>query len=378
MTRRPLANVTRSVHHRLLTRAKKEGRPFNELLQHYAIERFLYRLGQSPHAEKLLLKGALLLRVWHVPRARPTMDIDVLGRTAGTPETLADALRDCMTADVEEDGMRYDPESVTTDAIMREADYPGWRIRFKASLGNARVTMQVDVGIGDAVYPAPIWIDYPVLLDHPVPHLLAYTPENAIAEKYQAMVARDKANSRMKDFHDVWTLAHTLEFEGVRLSGAIRKTFERRKTELPESVPTAFTSEFYADRTKQVQWQAFLSKGLATREALSLDQAMGMLRDFLMPPPKPCVGDSRSYWYGSRVGHGSDVLKERGDMTGTDGKTAVFARVVTEAQLANIGWVIKDGHNVRDEYSLSDGAPADALVFEKDTRIHREGFAACP
>jgi len=202
MTRRPLANVAESVHRRLLTRAQKEGRPFNELLQHYAIERFLYRIGCSRHAEKLLLKGALLLRVWYIPMARPTMDIDLLGQTAGKPEALVAILRECMTIEVEDDGMMYDPESITTEAITLDADYQGWRIRFKASLGNARVTMQVDVGVGDVVYPAPIWVDYPVLLDQPVPHLLAYTPENAIAEKYQAMVELDKANSRMKDFHD--------------------------------------------------------------------------------------------------------------------------------------------------------------------------------
>lgn len=288
MTRRPLVNVAQSVHQRLLTRAKNEGRPFNELLQHYAIERFLYRLGCSSHAEKLLLKGALLLRVWQIPLARPTMDIDVLGRT-GTPEALAAILRECMTLAVEDDGMRYDPESITTEAITLDADYQGWRIRFKASLGNARVTMQVDVGIGDVVYPAPIWIDYPVLLDHPAPHLLAYTPENAIAEKYQAMVELDKANSRMKDFHDIWTLARNLEFDGQRLSEAIRKTFERRKTDPPNSVPTAFTPEFYEGKAKRTQWQAFLTKGLATKEKVSFADVVKVARDFLMPPTEALV-----------------------------------------------------------------------------------------
>lgn len=289
MTHRPLVNVAQSVHQRLLARAKEEGRPFNELLQHYAIERFLYRLGQSKHAEKLMLKGALLLRVWQIPMARPTMDIDMLGRTAGTSEVLTSILRDCMIAEVDDDGMQYNPDSLTTEAITLDADYQGWRIRFKASLGNARVTMQVDVGIGDVVYPAPIWIDYPVLLDQPTPHLLAYTPENAIAEKYQAMVELDKANSRMKDFHDIWTLARNLEFDGQRLSEAIRKTFERRKTDLPRSVPTAFTPEFYEDRAKQTQWQAFLGKGLATNEKVSLVDVVKVARDFLMPPTEALI-----------------------------------------------------------------------------------------
>ena len=284
MTQRPPVNVAQSVHQKLLTRAKSEGRPFNELLQHYAIERFLYRLGQSEHAEKLLLKGALLLRVWKIPMARPTMDIDVLGRTEGTQDALTDILRDCMAAKVDDDGMRYDPGSLTTEAITLEADYRGWRIRFRASLGNARIAMQVDVGIGDIVYPSPIWIDYPVLLDQPAPHLLAYTPENAIAEKYQSMVELDLLNSRMKDFHDVWTLARNMEFDGQRLSEAIRRTFERRKTKLPASTPTAFTPEFFEDRTKQIQWRAFLSKGLATNEEVPLAQVTNVIWGFLMPP----------------------------------------------------------------------------------------------
>lgn len=141
MTRRTPVNVARSVHQRLLTQAQQTGRPFNELLQHYAIERFLYRLGESPHAEKLLLKGALLLRVWQIPMARPTMDIDVLGRTVGTSETLVSILRDCMDVEVDNDGMRYDPDSIVTEAITLDADYHGWRIRFGSTLGNARVPM---------------------------------------------------------------------------------------------------------------------------------------------------------------------------------------------------------------------------------------------
>lgn len=289
MTRRPLVNIAQSVHQRLLTQAKDTGRPFNELLQHYAIERFLYRLGQSKHAEKLLLKGALLLRVWQIPMARPTMDIDVLGRTAGTSEALVAILRECMTLGVEDDGMRYDPESIATEAITLDADYQGWRIRFEGLLGNARVPMQVDVGIGDVVYPAPIWIDYPVILGQPAPHLLAYTPENAIAEKYQAMVELDMANSRMKDFHDIWTLASNLDFEGERLSEAIRKTFERRKTDLPKSAPTAFTPRFYEDKSKQTQWQAFLNKGLATKEQISVADVAMMIRGFLMPPAEALI-----------------------------------------------------------------------------------------
>lgn len=149
--------------------------------------------------------------------------------------------------------------------------------------------MQVDVGIGDVVYPAPIWIDYPVLLGQPAPHLLAYTPENAIAEKYQAIVELDMANSRMKDFHDIWTLARNLDFDGQQLSGAIQMTFERRKTDLPRSIPTAFTPIFYEDKSKQTQWRAFLNKGIVIEEEITLADVAKVLRDFLLPPTEALI-----------------------------------------------------------------------------------------
>ncbi len=283
MKRRTPTNVAHSVHERLLAQAKQENRPFNELLQHYAIERFLFRLGKSSHTEKLLLKGALLLRVWKIPMARPTMDIDMLGRNADALDALVSILRDCMTLPVEDDGMRYDPDSVVTEAITIDANYQGWRIHFKSTLGNARVPMQVDIGVGDAVYPAPIWIEYPVLLDQPAPRLLAYTPETAIAEKYQAMVELDMANSRMKDFHDIWTLANNLEFEGERLGEAVRRTFERRATPLPSSIPTALTAEFFDEKSKQTQWRSFLSKGHMNDCTASLADVATALREFLVP-----------------------------------------------------------------------------------------------
>lgn len=289
MTRKKVTNIAHSVHQRLLAQAQKSSRPFNELLQHYAIERFLYRLGRSSHAEELLLKGALLLRVWKLPITRPTMDIDVLCRGAGTADALVAILRECMTLVVDDDGMQYDPNSIATEAITLDADYQGWRIRFGASLGNARVPMQVDVGIGDAVYPAPIWIEYPVLLDQPSPRLLAYTPDNAIAEKYQAMVELDMANSRMKDFHDIWMLAENLAFDGERLSGAIQRTFDRRKTDVPKSIPTAFTPLYYEDRSKQTQWQAFLRKGRLTSNSNSLADVVVAIRDFLVPPTESLI-----------------------------------------------------------------------------------------
>jgi hypothetical protein len=170
------------------------------------------------------------------------------------------------------------------EAIDQDADYQGWRLLFRASLGNARIHLQVDVGLGDVVVPSPVWIELPTQLDFPAPRLLAYTPESAIAEKFQAMVVLEKANSRMKDFYDLWALAQYLGFKGPPLQAAVKGTFERRKTPVPERVPLAFTPEFSDDATKQVQWASFVRR-LSSREAIvGLPETVEVIRDFMMPP----------------------------------------------------------------------------------------------
>ena len=153
-----LRNVPASVRQRLLNRARSDRRPFNELLQYFAMERFLYRLSQSAHADRFVLKGALILQVWRSPGIRPTMDIDLLGRTGNAGTDVVDAvarLRDILAVDVEPDGLDFDADSIRTERITEGADYEGIRIRFPGTLETARVHMQIDVGYGDVVYPAP-------------------------------------------------------------------------------------------------------------------------------------------------------------------------------------------------------------------------------
>ena len=284
-----IRNVAHSVHQRLLNESRKRNQPFNAILQLYAIERFLYRIGKSDYSEKLLLKGALLLQVWKMPIVRPTMDIDVLGRLEPSEDILARVIKDCMEVTVDDDGLVFHPDTVTAETITEDADYQGVRIRFKASLGNADITLQVDVGIGDDVVPGPLWIDYPVLLDNEKPHLLAYTPESAIAEKYQTMVELDMANSRMKDFYDIRLLSNNLNFDGKSLAKAIKVTFGRRKTALPADLPTALSDRFIEDDMKQTQWKAFLRKsGL---EQIDLRDTIKRLQDFLMPPTAGLVNE---------------------------------------------------------------------------------------
>lgn len=189
-----MGNLPASIRRRLLNRARNEHRPFNELLQYYAMERFLYRLARSDHASRFILKGALSLRVRSSSdhsdplQLRPTMDIDLLGRTSNQETAIVDQIKDILSAPVPADGLVFDPHSIRTERITEDADYEDLRIRFLAMLDSARVNMQIDIGFGDSVYPGPQYACLPTILDHPPPKLLCYSRENTIAEKLEIMV----------------------------------------------------------------------------------------------------------------------------------------------------------------------------------------------
>ena len=252
-------NVAASIHQRLLNEARRAGRPFNELLQYFAMERFLYRLSVSPHAGKFLLKGAMMLRVWGVPLSRPTKDIDLLGRTANEPEQIAGVMREVCVQPVEPDGLQFNPTSVTGQPIAEDAEYEGVRVTFRGSLGNARITIQIDVGFGDVIRPGPMAIELPTVLDFPAPRLRGYARETSIAEKFHAMVKRAQLNGRMKDFYDIWVLSRQFDFSGAVLADAIQATFSNRRTPIPAD-PVAFDPVFGHNADKAKQWRAFVRK----------------------------------------------------------------------------------------------------------------------
>ena len=275
-----MKNVAASVRQRLLNRARSDKRPFNELLQYYAMERFLYRLSRSDHAGRFILKGALMLRVWRAPEFRPTMDIDVLGRTSNDEASIIAQIRDILATPSPDDGLHFDAGSIEAERITEDADYAGLRIRFRATLDTARITMQVDIGFGDIIYPGPEEADLPVMLDFPAPRLLCYSRESAIAEKFEAMVALGALNSRMKDFYDIWLLSRQFDFDGARLTEAVRLTFNQRGTTMPDEIE-AFTETFA--ETKQIQWQAFHRRLGQDHVPASFIQVVGVLSIFLAP-----------------------------------------------------------------------------------------------
>ena len=294
-------NIPASVRQRLLNRARSDRRPFNELLQYYAMERFLYRLSQSVHAGRFILKGALMLRVWRSPELRPTMDIDMLGITSNEEADIVAQIRDILTVDLEADGLTFDPDSIRAERITEDADYEGIRIRFLFALGSARIHMQIDIGFGDVVYPEPEESELPTMLDSPAPRLLCYSRESTIAEKLEAMVKLGVLNSRMKDFYDIWLLSRQFDFTGADLAKAVRLTFERRGTALAAEIE-AFTEPFIL--AKQTQWAAFRKRLGQDYVPASFGDIVAQVEGFLTPiiaahtegKPKPTKWTAPGPW----------------------------------------------------------------------------------
>jgi predicted nucleotidyltransferase component of viral defense system len=275
-----LTNVGASVRARLLTIAKARNQTFDLVLTRYVLERVLYRLTQTPHRDQFALKGAVLVTTWFTDPHRPTRDVDFLGFGDSDPDAVLAVFREVCAVPLD-DGVTIDPRTLRIDRIRDELEYGGLRLRALASVSGARVTVTIDIGFGDSVAPGLEELDLPVLLDFPAPRLRAYARETVIAEKFQAMVMLGRANSRMKDFYDVWVLSRTYDFDGPRLPAAIAATFDRRNTALPVDLPDALTPEFANDPAKQTQWRLFIAD--LTTQPGDLATVVSDLAAFLIP-----------------------------------------------------------------------------------------------
>lgn len=275
-------NIGASVHQRLKNAAENSARPFNDLAQYYALERWLYRLSKSRHADVFVLKGALMLVAWRAPIVRATRDIDLMARTSNDLDNIKNIIAEICAEPVPEDGVVFDPESITAERIAEDADYEGVRVQFRGSLATTRLAMQIDMGFSDVVTPAPVEISYPTILDFPAPVLRAYNRETAIAEKFEAMVSLGQLNSRMKDFFDIWLLATTSDFQSADLGAAISATFARRGTPII-SEPQAFRPDFALDRSKQIQWAGFLKRMRPSQAPESFPDVVDLVRSFIQP-----------------------------------------------------------------------------------------------
>jgi len=279
MTADVVRNMGASVRQRLLNHARANGKPFAEILQYYAMERFLYRLSVSPHVGTFTLKGALLLTVWQAPISRPTMDIDLLGQTDNSVDTITSLMLWISQVPVPHDGIAFDPASFAGETIREDADYTGVRIEFVGLLDNARVHMQIDIGFGDVMTPGPEKLIYPTILDFPAPILSGYNRETVIAEKLQALVQLRMLNTRMKDYFDLWLLTRQPELDKAVLTTAIQRTFANRGMNVDPS-PVGLSAAFGDEPLKQQQWTAFLKRSRLTQAPESLAEVVRELREF--------------------------------------------------------------------------------------------------
>jgi len=272
-------NLAASIRARLKSRADAAGEDFNLTLTRYGLERLLYRLSVSAHADRFLLKGALLFSLWYDQPHRPTRDADLLAFGPDDVDVVVAAFREiCAVAC--DDGIAFDPASVGGVQIRKSAGYGGVRIDLQARLDGARISLQVDLGFGDAVTPGPQAVRYPVLLEGlPAPELRAYPKATVVAEKLHAICLLGLANTRMKDYFDLDLLLRDGTLAPAQLRRAIEATFARRGLPLPGDWPFGLGDGFANDPSKQAQWTAFLRKNRLA--PMPLPEVIGRLRGAL-------------------------------------------------------------------------------------------------
>lgn len=275
-----IKNIGASVRARLLNLSRTSGQSFDLVLTRFALERLLFRLSGSRYADRFVLKGAMLLMSWFKDPHRGTRDLDLLGFGDPSSDAMLAIFREILAQDAD-DGVVFDADALRVDRIREELEYGGLRLRTTASIAGARINLTIDIGFGDALEPGAEFIDYPVMLDLPAPRLSAYARETVIAEKFQAMVALGRTNSRMKDFYDIWILSRSFTFDDDRLARAIAATFARRGTDIPTELPDALSPAFAADEQKQRQWRAFVED--VTLDPGKLKDVLNAVAAFLMP-----------------------------------------------------------------------------------------------
>lgn len=283
MTKKPVSNVGASVRQRLLNLRDQTGEDAQALFTQFAIERFLYRLSRSAIADRFVLKGAMLFRVWSGSLHRPTKDVDLLGFGEPQPATVAAMIGQIITTAVEDDGITFDAASLRAEEIRENQDYGGIRATFTATLDKAIIPLQVDVGFGDAITPAAEDREYPVLVGMAAPKLRMYPVETVMAEKLEAAVKLGMVNSRMKDFYDLLVIFRRFRYDDGTLAQAIGETFARRGTPLPRTIPPGLSDEFGSDSTANRRWRQFLTLKQLANEQTDFSAVIRTVQDRLWP-----------------------------------------------------------------------------------------------
>lgn len=245
----------------------------------------------------------MLLTSWSSLPFRSTQDLDLARKRPASLEKIRSDFEEICSQNQysEEDGLVYVQGGLKVDSIQTTNRYAGFRVRFKWHLGRVVVANKIDIGVGDTVKPAPVEMDFPAILDMPTARINAYPRETVVAEKFEAVVAIGLANSRMKDFYDLWVLARNFDFEGIQLEEAVVATFANRETPLPTAIPDGLTDRFALDETRKQLWMAFIQRVRTPgAEDVSLLEVVHLLRQFLLPVANQVVGKQRwrrDGWY---------------------------------------------------------------------------------
>jgi predicted nucleotidyltransferase component of viral defense system len=287
-------NIPASIRQRLLDYARCNDDNFQAILTRYGAERFLYRLSRSNYSDNFVLKGASLFLNWTGEFFRPTKDLDFLSSSSHKLAELVEIIKKICSIQYKQDGIIFLLRTLHGERIREEQEYGGIRVKFEARLATAHIHMQLDIGYGDIVIPAPERKEFPTLLKLSPPVIQMYPPEAMIAEKLHALVSLGMANSRMKDFYDLWILANYFEFDGTNISRAIKATFSSRGSGIPEGEPLPLTPTYFEDLDKRTQWQAFLSKGSFKVQEEEFSTIIRVLRQFLLKPLK-AVKEGRDF-----------------------------------------------------------------------------------
>ena len=283
MSKDNITNYGKSIRSKLLNVAKKENVFYQTVLTRYFQERLLYRMSQTRYRDNFYLKGGALLYAFERFAARPTLDIDFLGRDISNEgAAVIAAFKEICSVPCEEDGIFFDIERITAQNITEFKDYHGIRLSIPVKMDTISQVMTMDIGFGDVVTPSPVNLEYPLLLEHlPVPNILAYSVETVIAEKMHAVVDLADQSSRMKDYYDLFNLLSKEKYDSKTLQDAIVNTFENRHTSY--DADTMFFRNDFADSSQmQVRWKAFLKK--ITKEAdVSFAEVVSYIQIALKP-----------------------------------------------------------------------------------------------
>ncbi len=288
MTKQNIKNIEHSIHDRLANKAREQNRTFNETLQHYTVERFLYRLYKSKYNDMFILKGALLLTVWGNIISRPTKDIDFLGKSENRVETIIEIMKEICLIKTEDDGVVFDESSVKGERIIENADYEGVRINLHGKLGNIELTINIDIGFGDIIVPEAKLLNFYTILDFPKPELYMYSKESTIAEKFQAFIKLGILSGRIKDLYEIWFLSKKYDFDCKLLAKAITKTFSNRKTEILYNLDVII-KELAEDKEKEAQWNSFIRRNKLQYVPENFKDATEEILQFLNYPVKVII-----------------------------------------------------------------------------------------